>query len=227
MNLEHRGAVGAEKNTGDGAGILFQAPHAFLVAECENSPSGFRARGTTPWGWCSCRRTRRAAPSARGSSRRSCARRARRCSAGATCRPTTHARPHGAGEPARDPADPRRPRPGLPGRHELRAEAVRDPPPRREEGLALRHPEAHPLLRPVALAQDHRLQRHAERAAAPRVLPGPVAPRARHRDRDGPSRFSTNTFPSWSRAHPYRYISHNGEINTLRGNINWMRRASR
>jgi len=36
------------------------------------------------------------------------------------------------------------------------------------------------------------------------------------------SRFSTNTFPSWSRSHPYRYIAHNGEINTLRGNINWM-----
>ena len=35
------------------------------------------------------------------------------------------------------------------------------------------------------------------------------------------SRFSTNTFPSWARAHPYRYISHNGEINTLRGNVNW------
>ncbi|MDB6024112.1 MAG: glutamate synthase family protein [Verrucomicrobiales bacterium] len=36
------------------------------------------------------------------------------------------------------------------------------------------------------------------------------------------SRFSTNTFPTWERSHPYRYISHNGEINTLRGNINWM-----
>ena len=36
------------------------------------------------------------------------------------------------------------------------------------------------------------------------------------------SRFSTNTFPNWSRAHPYRYLSHNGEINTLRGNVNWM-----
>src|SRR5215831_12626246 len=36
------------------------------------------------------------------------------------------------------------------------------------------------------------------------------------------SRFSTNTFPSWNRAHPYRYMAHNGEINTLRGNINWM-----
>ena len=36
------------------------------------------------------------------------------------------------------------------------------------------------------------------------------------------SRFSTNTFPSWDRAHPYRYMIHNGEINTLRGNINWL-----
>ena len=37
------------------------------------------------------------------------------------------------------------------------------------------------------------------------------------------SRFSTNTFPSWDRAHPYRYLAHNGEINTLRGNYNWMK----
>ncbi|MYG94268.1 MAG: glutamate synthase large subunit [Acidimicrobiia bacterium] len=37
------------------------------------------------------------------------------------------------------------------------------------------------------------------------------------------SRFSTNTFPSWSLAHPYRFISHNGEINTVQGNRNWMR----
>lgn len=36
------------------------------------------------------------------------------------------------------------------------------------------------------------------------------------------SRFSTNTFPSWARAHPNRYIVHNGEINTIRGNINWL-----
>jgi glutamate synthase (NADPH/NADH) large chain len=37
------------------------------------------------------------------------------------------------------------------------------------------------------------------------------------------SRFSTNTFPSWPLAHPYRYVAHNGEINTVRGNRNWMR----
>lgn len=37
------------------------------------------------------------------------------------------------------------------------------------------------------------------------------------------SRFSTNTFPSWPLAQPFRYIAHNGEINTLRGNVNWMK----
>jgi len=37
------------------------------------------------------------------------------------------------------------------------------------------------------------------------------------------SEISTNTFPSWQLAHPYRYVAHNGEINTLKGNVNWMR----
>jgi glutamate synthase (NADPH/NADH) large chain len=37
------------------------------------------------------------------------------------------------------------------------------------------------------------------------------------------SRFSTNTFPSWPLAHPFRFIAHNGEINTVMGNRNWMR----
>jgi len=41
------------------------------------------------------------------------------------------------------------------------------------------------------------------------------------------SRFSTNTFPSWERAHPYRYMIHNGEINTIKGNVNWMRARER
>lgn len=35
-------------------------------------------------------------------------------------------------------------------------------------------------------------------------------------------RFSTNTFPQWQLAHPFRYIAHNGEINTLRGGFNWI-----
>lgn len=41
------------------------------------------------------------------------------------------------------------------------------------------------------------------------------------------SRFSTNTFPSWKLAQPFRYIAHNGEINTVKGNVNWIRAAER
>ncbi len=41
------------------------------------------------------------------------------------------------------------------------------------------------------------------------------------------SRFSTNTFPSWERAHPNRYLIHNGEINTIRGNVNWVKARER
>lgn len=40
-------------------------------------------------------------------------------------------------------------------------------------------------------------------------------------------RFSTNTFPTWDLAHPFRFIAHNGEINTVRGNVNWMRARER
>ena len=74
-----------------------------------------------------------------------------------------------------------------------------------------------------SLAHD-RLQGDADGAAARRLLPRPQR-RARRRRALAlvHSRFSTNTFPSWELAHPYRLIAHNGEINTLRGNVNWMR----
>ncbi len=41
------------------------------------------------------------------------------------------------------------------------------------------------------------------------------------------SRFATNTFPSWRLAHPYRYIAHNGEINTIQGNLNWLKTSEK
>ena len=77
----------------------------------------------------------------------------------------------------------------------------------------------------VSLSAQHAdLQGHAHGAAARADVPRSGAIRSSqsalalvHQ------RFSTNTFPSWPLAHPYRYIAHNGEINTLRGNINWMR----
>jgi glutamate synthase domain-containing protein 2/glutamate synthase domain-containing protein 3 len=57
----------------------------------------------------------------------------------------------------------------------------------------------------------------------PKYFPDLLDPRVTSRIALVHSRFSTNTFPSWELAHPFRMIAHNGEINTLRGNVNWMR----
>src|SRR5437660_8867221 len=57
----------------------------------------------------------------------------------------------------------------------------------------------------------------------PRYFPDLRDPRVATRLALAHARFSTNTFPSWELAHPYRMIAHNGEVNTLRGNVNWMR----
>ena len=80
------------------------------------------------------------------------------------------------------------------------------------------------LLRRLVLLAHDRLQGDAHPRPGPRLLPRPD----RRADEASAmalvhSRFSTNTFPSWPLAHPYRVIAHNGEINTLMGNVNWMR----
>ena len=79
------------------------------------------------------------------------------------------------------------------------------------------------LLHSLALRAHHHLQRPAAGAADRRTSTRSC------RDPDVMSalclvhqRFSTNTFPTWQLAHPFRYIAHNGEINTVRGNVNWM-----
>ncbi len=115
----------------------------------------------------------------------------------------------------------RRPRRGRPGR--ARAQALRDPQARRAAGARLRHAGLRALLRPEPLVAHDR---------ATRGCSCPTRSRPSTTTSTDPlfvsalalvhQRFSTNTFPSWDRAHPYRFIAHNGEINTLRGNVNWM-----
>ncbi len=60
VNLEHRGGTGLEKNTGDGAGILFQVPHHFSVKRLKSAARFCRQRATMAWPCCSFRRTTRA-----------------------------------------------------------------------------------------------------------------------------------------------------------------------
>ncbi len=226
VNLEHRGATGSERNTGDGAGILVAIPHAFFGAALAATgialpPAGYgvaslflprdepsraavigtfeatlATEGLALLGW-------RAVPTD----------------------------PAGLGESALAS------RPVM--RHAFIARPADLPP--GEEG---------------DLAFDRRLyvaRRLVEKAVQRSALPGRgefyapsmscrtivykgmlnasqlltfypdlLDPRLASAVALVHSRFSTNTFPSWSRAHPYRFISHNGEINTLRGNVNWM-----
>ena len=119
------------------------------------------------------------------------------------------------------PADLRPPAPGPAQR--VRAHALRHPQAGREPGPRSRRRPARLLPRRQPVDRDHGLQGPAPAPPAAAVLPRPARARAGvsaiavvH------SRFSTNTFPTWDLAQPFRYIAHNGEINTLRGNGNWM-----
>jgi glutamate synthase (ferredoxin) len=224
VNLEHRGAVGAEKNTGDGAGILLQTPEAFLRAEAEKlgialpSRSGqwaagmvflpanqagrtacakifedvVREEGQTLLGW-------RDVPTEN-----------------ATLGPTAKAaqpviRQVFVGRGANCPdatsfertlyvirrlVEKKVSRSAIPGRTHFYVPSL-----------------SYKTIVYKGMLNASQLREFYLDLASPQVVSaiGMVH-----------SRFSTNTFPSWSRAHPYRYISHNGEINTLRGNINWM-----
>jgi len=222
-NLSHRGACGCEVNTGDGAGILLQVPHAFLVAACrrehislpgpreygvgmvylpENKQHRYKCEklfeeiianeGQTVLGW-------RTVP--------------------------THN--FGLGNWARknEPVV----RQVFIGRDAKLTDDMAF-----ERKLYVIRKLAERGIRQAGIKGGDRFYipslSYKTIIYKGMLLPGQVEPF--YSDLADPalasaialvhSRFSTNTFPSWERAHPYRYIAHNGEINTLRGNINWM-----
>ena len=212
-NLEHRGATGADPKTGDGAGITIQLPDEFFrgVVGAELPPAGSTASPSA-----SCRATTRAAPSSSGSCPTLSRRRGSASSAGATSRSTspTSATPRRRLRPVSDTASSP-PHDGLdPDAFERKLYVIR-----RVAELAAGPDLVFPsfssrtivykgmLMAPQLLGAYPDLQDERVKSALALVH----------------SRFSTNTFPSWELAHPYRMIAHNGEINTLRGNVNWMR----
>ena len=226
INLLHRGACGCEANTGDGAGILIQMPDRFFR---KVAPFALPRRAPTASGSCSCRASRGSATPSATCSSRSSPRKASSCSAGATCRPTTaRSGPSAvAVEPVIEQVFIGR-APGLAGadarvRFERKLYVIRK---RFEHAIdALRLPDRREAVHYVVSLSCNTLI-YKGMLTADQIQP--MFPDLTDPDVESAlalvhQRFSTNTFPSWPLAHPYRYVAHNGEINTLRGNINWMR----
>ncbi len=223
VNLDHRGAAGSEANTGDGAGILLQVPHEFFASACKKArislpPAGqygvgivflppnatkrrrieekfeqiIRSEGQTFLGW-------RTVP-------------VNNASLGETAK---------ASEPCM--------RQVFIGRDPALADDMAF-----ERKLYVIRKRAYNEIRNTTMdgAEYWYLASLSAKTIVYKGMLLTLQLAEYFPDLSDPlmasalalvhSRFSTNTFPSWSRAHPYRLLAHNGEINTLRGNINWM-----
>ena len=225
VNLLHRGACGCEVNTGDGAGMLLQLPDRFFrkAAGFElPEPGGYGVgmvflprdagerrqveetfervvdeEGQRLLGW-------RDVPTDSGH-------------LGATARsgePVIRQIFIGRGREIADAAD-------AAARFERKLYVIRNRAGHEADGLGLRERE---LFYVASLSSNTIVYKGMLIAdQVERMFPDLADPDVESALALVHSRFSTNTFPSWPLAHPYRYCAHNGEINTLRGNINWMR----
>ncbi len=223
-NLEHRGAVGADPLAGDGAGILIQTPDRLLRREANKHAIALPEPGAYAAGHLFLPRTARAA---------------RRIEA--ICAKIVKQE----GQQILFWRD-------VPVDNRCLGESVRAGEPRHRQmvvGRGRACPDADSFERKLFVIR-RRIERAVAESGAPGreafyaaslsartlvykgMLLGPNLS-SYYRDLADPDtqsalalvhqRFSTNTFPSWRLAHPYRMICHNGEINTLRGNLNWMR----
>jgi glutamate synthase (ferredoxin) len=223
LNLQHRGACGCEKNTGDGAGVLLQIPHAFLADECGKVGIALPAPGqygvgavflpTNPESRSACERLFEQAVREEGQAflgwrevptdNRSLGPTAQRS------QPVIKQLFVGRGPDVEDDLAFERKLYVIrrKARHSIRRSEI---------------PERAHFYIPCLSARTvvYKGMLNGDQLCA--FYPDLQSDRIETALAMVHSRFSTNTFPSWQRAHPYRMIAHNGEINTLRGNVNWM-----
>jgi glutamate synthase domain-containing protein 2/glutamate synthase domain-containing protein 1/glutamate synthase domain-containing protein 3 len=225
QNLSHRSAVAADACTGDGAGILLQVPHAFLKRACTEAGIALPDAGSYGVGtvFLPSRRPNRAV----------CERAIEAAVAEQGCSVLGW-----RDVPVDDSvlAGPtRRARPAIRQIFVAKMGVVRDVDTNSGFELALyvmrRKIEA--ALRKIPSGSECYVASLSSRTIVYKGMLSPDQLPRFYRDLGDArlesaialvhSRFSTNTFPSWRLAHPYRFLCHNGEINTLRGNLNWMR----
>jgi glutamate synthase (NADPH) large chain len=222
-NLEHRGAVGADPNAGDGAGILVQIPHAFLAQECQVQGFALPEPGNYAVGHIFMPHDDRL--------RQHCERVWSRClkeeglkllgwrtvPVNTDCLSDMVK----ATEPAHrqifiarpsDIADQNAFERKLYLVRKVVSSAVRDAYAHRDIGHYCVSLSSRTLVY-KGMFLSYQVKAYYKDLSDPRFTSAIALVH---------QRFSTNTFPSWPLAHPYRMVAHNGEINTLRGNVNWM-----
>jgi len=223
LNLNHRGACGCEENTGDGAGILLQTPHGFFERICADAGIPLPSRSRYGVGMIflpdpaearmECERLLeevvreegqellgwRTVPvdnSLLGPTAKACQPVIRQVFIGA----------RGA-EPGQD--------------LERKLYVIRRRVENRIRSSDIRRKEMFYVASLSSRTVVYKGMLRADQMTS--FYPDLVEPSLETGLAMVHSRFSTNTFPNWNRAHPYRYLCHNGEINTLQGNCNWMR----
>jgi glutamate synthase domain-containing protein 2/glutamate synthase domain-containing protein 1/glutamate synthase domain-containing protein 3 len=222
-NLDHRGACGCDPQTGDGAGILMQVPHAFLKKECEKLDITLPAEGEYGVGlvflpqdvkernFCAAQFEK----VIREEGQRFLGWRTVPIDDAHCGRVAREALPHirqifiGRGRRVTDQEHLERKLYVIRKRIEY---LVRESDLRDSESFYVPSLSSRTLVY-KGLLMPHQIPRFYLDLSDPTMASAIALVH---------QRFSTNTFPSWDRAHPYRFLCHNGEINTLRGNINWM-----
>ena len=223
MNLDHRGARGAEPDSGDGAGMLVQLPHAFFMQECTRLGIALPGRGR--YGVAQCFLPK--GPKTHGAIKHVFARALEELGLeviGWRVVPTDGST---LGTTA------------LSGEPDIQQPIIARPVTCRtqddfERRLFVARKYATRMVREsVRGAEDFYICSMSSRTIVYKGMLTPAQVPAYFPDLNDRSfmsalalihsRFSTNTLPTWPLAHPYRTLAHNGEINTIRGNLNWMR----
>lgn len=221
VNLDHRGACGCETNTGDGAGLLMQIPHGFFQKEAARLGFELPEPGQYGVGMIY------SSPDAQ---ERKASRRAFEQVAtqeghkvlGWRDVPTDNS---SLGNTAKA-SEPFMEQVFIQSSPDVKDDMAF------ERKLYVLRKLSHNAIRPTEIDGHWYISSMSSRTIVYKGMLMPIQVGQYYPDLHDPdmesalglvhSRFSTNTFPSWDRAHPYRYIAHNGEINTMRGNINWM-----
>ncbi|MBQ6454950.1 MAG: glutamate synthase large subunit [Eggerthellaceae bacterium] len=224
VNLEHRGGIGLEKNTGDGAGILFQIPHRFFRKEAQKCGRLLPSEGDYGVAMLFLPRDEEGVAFAMSVFEEGCA----QCGIPLLFWRDVPTDPHDLGETARECMPTiKQAFLGRPDDAEVGEQFER------RLYVCRRTIEKAASVDPGLASRIFYVCSMSSRTIVYKGMLVSTQMRRFFLDLNDAStetavalvhsRYSTNTTPSWERAHPNRYIVHNGEINTLRCNVNWTR----